>query len=87
MSWPAEYLCPMYSAFLARFSRLIEVGAERLVRREIVVATAVVRFVAIVIPGPIGFAFRAASSLALLLILALWLGRNYINRIATGRPQ
>jgi hypothetical protein len=42
---------------------------------------------AIWIPGPIGFAIRAASSLALLLILALWLGRNYINRIATGRPQ
>ena len=77
----------MYSAFLARFSRFVEAGAQLLVRREIVIAVAVVRFVAIGISGPVGFAIRAASSLALLLILALWLGRNYINRVATGRPQ
>jgi Ca2+/Na+ antiporter len=69
----------MYYDLLARFSALVAILADRLLRRKVVIPTVVLFILAL----PLGGDLRWISGIvivALFLLFSLWLASNYVRR-------
>jgi len=69
----------MYYGMLARFSAVVDTWSGRLLRRSVVIPTAVLFLVALPLGGVLRW-ISGMATVALFLLFLLWLARNFARR-------